>query len=77
MSSAQDLILYRPAPEGALGRVAFDALLTRRIVWTPRPLLGLWGACDGLFTGRIRAVVTSAGFEPAISTLKGSRPVPG
>ena len=37
------------------------------------------GALDKLLAGIIRpsSVVTPAGFEPAISTLKGSRPGPG
>jgi hypothetical protein len=72
--------LLRRQPEE--GRVVLDALLTRRIRWTP--LLDEvcyefkgWAALDGLITGCTRAMVTPAGFEPAISTLKGSRPGPG
>ena len=65
------------------GRVVLDELLVgQRIRFTPEPEAGLyrfkgWAALDGLITGRTRAMVTPAGFEPAISTLKGSRPRPG
>ena len=74
--------LLRRQPEE--GRVVLDALLTRRIRWTPLPdegglrVQGLGGPRRAI-TGRTRAMVlvTPAGFEPAISTLKGSRPRPG
>jgi site-specific DNA recombinase len=64
-------------------RVVLDELLTgQRIRFTPEPEKGLytfkgWAYLDGLITGRTKAMVTPAGFEPAISTLKGSRPRPG
>jgi hypothetical protein len=35
------------------------------------------GVLAPLLSGVLRRMVTPAGFEPAISTLKGSRPWPG
>jgi hypothetical protein len=76
--------MLRAEPPAA--RQALLALLAGRLVFTPR---GDGGdrhyefegpaTIGKLFAGIVlpKGVVTPAGFEPAISTLKGSRPVPG
>jgi hypothetical protein len=72
--------------EVASARPALRALLAGRLVFTPREQNGeRFYEFEGPGTlGKVIAglalptgVVTPAGFEPAISTLKGSRPWPG
>jgi hypothetical protein len=74
-------MLRREVPEA---RELLRNLIVGRIVFTPRPETrlyefsgdgGRWGGCWP--DGQSSLVVTPAGFEPAISTLKGSRPGPG
>jgi site-specific DNA recombinase len=76
-------LLRQEAPEA---RSALRALLAGRLVFTPRgdgdaryyEFEGL-GTVSKVIAGLAlpKTVVTPAGFEPAISTLKGSRPGPG
>lgn len=66
-------------------RALVDAALAgRRLVFTPHPedrvyeVAARWSV--GSLLSRLilaKGMVTPAGFEPAISTLKGSRPWPG
>ena len=74
-------VLRRQTPEAwpLLGR-----LLVGRLTFTPHPDQRLYtfsgkGTLGGLVAGAAPslAMVTPAGFEPAISTLKGLRPRPG
>jgi site-specific DNA recombinase len=76
-------LLHRQPDEA---RGILRELLVGRLAFTPRvDATGRWyeitgqGSLGRLLTGVVSpsAVVTPAGFEPAISTLKGSRPGPG
>jgi hypothetical protein len=74
-------MLRREVPEA---REILRNLIVGRIVFTPRPETRLYEFSGRGSLGRLLAgtaspvsVVTPAGFEPAISTLKGSRPGPG
>jgi len=74
-------MLRREVPEA---REILRNLVVGRIVFTPRPEARMYefsgrGSFGRLLTGTAwtSSVVTPAGFEPAISTLKGSRPWPG
>ena len=77
-------VLLRQDPPHA--RQALRALLAGRLVFTPRAENGRRfyefegpATLDKVFAGLVfpKSLVTPAGFEPAISTLKGSRPWPG
>ena len=76
--------------QGVLRRQTAEAhpllgrLLEGRLTFTPHPEQRLYtfsgrASLGGLISGAVPswAMVTPAGFEPAISTLKGSRPGPG
>jgi len=74
-------MLRREIPEA---REILRNLVVGRIVFTPRPEARVYEFSGRGSFGRLLAgttsrvsVVTPAGFEPAISTLKGSRPWPG
>ena len=74
-------MLRREVPET---REILRNLIVGRIVYTPRQEARVYEFSGRRSFGRILAgntspvsVVTPAGFEPAISTLKGSRPWPG
>ena len=73
-------MLRREVPEA---REILRNLLVDRIVFKPRPEARVYefserGSFRRLVAGTSPvSVVTPAGFEPAISTLKGSRPGPG
>jgi site-specific DNA recombinase len=74
-------MLRREAPEA---REILRNLVVGRIVFRPRPEARVYDFSGRGSFGRLLAgntspvsVVTPAGFEPAISTLKGSRPGPG
>src|SRR2546425_6567663 len=74
-------MLRREIPEA---REILRNLIVGRIVFTPRPEARVSEFSGRGSFGRLLAentspvsVVTPAGFEPAISTLKGSRPGPG
>ncbi len=75
------MMLRREIPEA---REILRNLIVGRIVFTPRPEARVYefsgrGSFGRLLAGNTSpdSVVTPAGFEPAISTLKGSRPWPG
>ena len=74
-------MLRREVPEA---RELLRNLIVGRIAFTPRPETRVYEFSGRGSFGRVLAgttspvsVVTPAGFEPAISTLKGSRPGPG
>jgi hypothetical protein len=74
-------VLRRQTPEA---RALLGRLLEGRLTFTPHPDQQLYtfsgrGTLGGLVAGAVPslAMVTPAGFEPAISTLKGLRPRPG
>src|SRR5437660_5007318 len=74
-------MLRREVPEA---RELLRYLIVGRIAFTPRPETRVYEFSGRGSFGRVLAgttspvsVVTPAGFEPAISTLKGSRPGPG
>lgn len=74
-------VLRRQTPEA---RPLLGRLLEGRLTFTPHPDQRLYtfsgrASLGGLVTGAVPslAMVTPAGFEPAISTLKGLRPGPG
>ena len=74
-------VLRRQTPEA---RPLLGRLLEGRLTFTPHPDQRLYtfsgkGTLGGLVAGAAPslAMVTPAGFEPAISTLKGLRPRPG
>jgi hypothetical protein len=79
--AAWQAMLRRQVPEA---REILRNLVVGRIVFTPRPEARVYEFSGRGSFGRLLAgttspvsVVTPAGFEPAISTLKGSRPGPG